>query len=73
MAHHTRYLVSAQSNRNLVLDRNDLKWFDNLTDADTEAVRRARKELVPVYVHVVQVTLARSHVPVVQIESTDTP
>lgn len=73
MAHHTRYLVSEQSNRNLALDREDLNWFGDLADADTKAAALAKRELTPFYVHVVHVTLIRQHVPSVTVKSSDTP
>ncbi len=68
---HYRYLVSLQGNRNLALDFDGLNqtWFRDLTDADTFAVKEAKRLNVTMYVHEVAVQTISQHIPKTEIIS----
>lgn len=71
MATHTRYMVTAQGNRNLALDYSPWKWCNTLPEADALAISQASEDGTTYYVHEVIVIPLRRHVPRTEVISTD--
>ncbi len=64
----TRFVVSRQGNRNLVLDADDADFYRTIGEADQVALRRAHDEGENYFVHTVTVSLVRTYRPRVEVD-----